>query len=271
MQSRKIDSTEIQKGGDMAEIAMAIAAQQKKNQTVLNKDLLPSKGKYYNNDLFVKKMSTIDIKNLSSLNADTLDGIINSIIAHNVSGINVNDILVSDKFWLLFYLRNLTYNDYPFYVKYKCDVCGKMSTIKTTMNDFIVTYIKEDFNPKYTLDNGDEIEIGFPTIGNEVSMKQILNEPDKYIVTGEIDDRLLNIACYIKSLNGVKISIMKAYDYICNLDAVSFTNYCNYMADIDFGVKPYYELECECKNKIIVPISLTPDYFMPKIGTTTNK
>ena len=269
MQSRKIEQTDIPQGGDMAQIAMAVAAQQQKNMTALNKDLLPSKGKFYKNDLYVKKMSTIDIKNLSTLNLETLDGIINSIIAHNVQGINVNDILVGDKYWLLFYLRNLTYNDYPFYVKYHCTVCDKMGTIKTTMDDFIVNYIKDDFNPRYTMDNGDEIEIGFPTIGNEVSMKQILNEPEKYSI-GDIDDKMLNVACYIKTINGSKVSLMKSYDYICNLDAVSFTNYCNYMADIDFGVKPYYELECECKNKIIVPISISPDYFMPKI-TTTNK
>ena len=46
MQSRKIDETQIPQGGDMAQIAMAVAAQQQKNMTVLNKDLLPSKGKY---------------------------------------------------------------------------------------------------------------------------------------------------------------------------------------------------------------------------------
>ena len=108
MQSRKIEETQIPQGGDMAQIAMAVAAQQQKNMITLNKDLLPSKGKYYSNDLYVKKLSTIDIKNLSTLTADTIDGVMNSIIAHCVQGINVNDILVGDKYWLVFYLRNLT-------------------------------------------------------------------------------------------------------------------------------------------------------------------
>ena len=84
----------------------------------------------------------------------------------------------------------------------------------------------------------------------------------------DFDEQMLNIACYIKSINGSKISIMKAYNYICELDAVSFTNFGNYMADIDFGVKPYFEVPCDCTNKVIVPLSLSPEYFMPKI---TNK
>lgn len=268
MQSRKIDETQIPQGGDMAQIAMAVAAQQQKNMITLNKDLLPSKGKYYATDLYVKKLSTIDIKNLSTLTADTIDGVMNSIIAHCVQGINVNDILVGDKFWLIFYLRNLTYNDYPFYVKYKCKECGKTAMYKTQMKDIIVNYIQDDFNPTYTMENGDTIEIGFPTIGNEISKNQILREPEKYTVDGEIDEALLNIACYVKSINGSKISIMKAYNYICELDALSFTNFGNYMADIDFGVKPYFEIPCDCTNKVIVPLSLSPEYFMPKITNT---
>lgn len=255
----------MQQGGDMAQIAMAVAKQQQDNMLLLNKDLLPSKGKFYNQDLRVRKLSTIDIKNLSTLTADTLDGTMNSIIAHNVKGINVNDILVGDKFWFIFYLRNLTYNDYPFNLKYKCDSCGKYGVYKMQQKDVDVNYLKDDFNPDYTMDNGDRIEICFPTIGTEVQCNQILKESDKYSVDGEIDEQILNIACYIKSINGVKASLMKAYEYVCNLDAMSFTNFGNHMADISFGIKPYIEIECECKNKTIVPVSLSPEYFMPKI------
>ena len=271
MQSKKIENLEnIPQGGDMAQIALAVAKQQQDNMTVLNKDLLPSKGKFYNADLRVKKLSTIDIKNLSTLTKDTIDGVMNSIIAHNVKGVNVNDILVGDKFWLIFYLRNLTYNDYPFNVKYKCEQCEKYGIYKMQQKDLLVNYISDDFVPEYEMYNGDKIEIGFPTIGNEVSCNQVLKEPEKYSIDGEIDEQLLNVACYIKTINGVKVSLMKAYDYIKNLDALSFANLGNHMADVDFGIKPYFEIECECKNKIAVPISLSPEYFMPKI-TNTNK
>ena len=154
MKSEKIEENGmVNAGGSMADIAMAVASQQKKNYTVLNKDMLPSKGKYYQGDIQLKKLSTIDIKNLSTLTPDTIDGIINGIVSRCVLGINVNDILVGDKYWLIFYLRNLTYNDYPYSVKYKCESCGKSGLKKTTMKDSIVNYIKDDFSPEYTMDN----------------------------------------------------------------------------------------------------------------------
>ena len=271
MQSKKIEDINLtQQGGDMAQIALAIAKQQQDNMVVLNKDLLPSKGKFYPQDLRVKKLSTIDIKNLSTLTADTFDGVMNSIIAHNVKGINVNDILVGDKFWLIFYLRNLTYNDYPFSIKYHCPHCNKYATFKMQQKDLTVTYLKDDFNPEYTMDNGDTVELCFPTIGTEVQKNQILKEPEKYTIDGEIDDDILNVACFVKSINGSKVSIMKAYEYICNLDALSFTNFGNYMADIDFGVKTLIDIKCDCTNIVKVPLALSPDYFMPRI-TKTNK
>ena len=117
MKSTKIENAEqlVQNGGDMAAIAAAVARQQQdKNYILLNKELLPSKGKFYPDDIKVKKLSPIDLKNLSTMTANTIDGIMNSTIAHCVSGINVNDILIGDKFWFIFYLRQLTYNDMPF-------------------------------------------------------------------------------------------------------------------------------------------------------------
>ena len=266
IQSKKIENPELlAQGGDMAEIAMAAARQQQSNMLLLNKDLLPSKGKFYPGDLYIKKLSTIDIKNLSTLTSDTIDGVVNGIIARCVQGINVNDILVGDKFWLIFYLRNLTYNDYPYSVKYHCEECGKMGIFKMQQKDLIVTYISDDFNTNYKMDNGDEIEIGFPTVGNEVQCNQIIKEPDKYSPTGEVDEELLNVACHIKAINGEKKSIMRAYEYICNLDALSFTNFGNYMAEINFGIKPYIEITCDCTNKVIAALELKPEYFMPKI------
>jgi hypothetical protein len=109
----------------------------------------------------------------------------------------------------------------------------------------------------------------FPTIGTEVQKNQILKEPEKYTIDGEIDDDILNVACFVKSINGSKVSIMKAYEYICNLDALSFTNFGNYMADIDFGVKTLIDIKCDCTNIVKVPLALSPDYFMPRI--TINK
>ena len=109
-----------------------------------------------------------------------------------------------------------------------------------TFKDIQTNYLADDFNTNVTLDNGDEIELCFPTIGNEITMNQMLREPEKYSVTGELDDQMLNIAFHIKKLNGKEISIMKAYEYITSgIDGYSFSTFCNAMADVNFGIKPF--------------------------------
>lgn len=265
MQSKKIDDEQIKNsGGDLAELTKAILQQQIKNEKPLNKSLLPSKGLLYKNDLFVRKLSTIDIKNLSTVTADTVDGVMNGILARNVKGININDILVGDKIWLIFYLRNITYNDYPFAMKYICPECNTTALFNMTFNDLVITYLPEDFNYDYVMSNGDVVTIGFPTIGNEIETNLILREPEKYSMT-PIDEELINIGNYIKTINGVPQSIMQSYRYIENLDATSFSNFANYMADVNFGVKPYVNIKCSCGNVVQAPLSFSSDYFMPKI------
>lgn len=267
MQSRKIeveDENIMNQGGNLADIAQALMRQQKKNDILLNKSMLPSKGLLYKGDISVKKLTTIDIKNLSTVTTDTVDGVMNGILARNVSGIQVNDILVGDKIWLIFYLRSITYDDYPFDIKYTCSECGHNGIFSMKFSDLVVNQLQDDFKYEYTMKNGDVITIGFPTIGNEVETNMVLREPEKYSMT-PIDEELINIANYIKTLNGVNQSIMSAYRYIETLDAPSFSNFANYMADVNFGVKPYINIKCDCGNIIQAPLSFSAEYFMPKI------
>ena len=99
MQSRKIEENVVENGGDLATITKTVMQQNIKNQIPLNKSLLPSKGLLYKNDITVKKLTTLDIKNLSTVTSDNIDGVMNGILARNVSGVQVNDILVGDKIW----------------------------------------------------------------------------------------------------------------------------------------------------------------------------
>lgn len=264
MQSRKIEENVVENGGDLATITKTVMQQNIKNQIPLNKSLLPSKGLLYKNDITVKKLTTLDIKNLSTVTSDNIDGVMNGILARNVSGVQVNDILVGDKIWFIFYLRSITYNDYPFDIKYDCENCNNKGIFKMRFDDLKVTYLPEDFEYEYKMNNGDVITIGFPTVGNEIECNLILKEPEKYSVT-PIDESLLNISNYIKSINGSVQSPMNAYRYIEDLDALSFTNFANYMADVSFGVKPYIEIKCECGNTVTVPLVFSAEYFMPKI------
>lgn len=127
MQSKKIEDVPItNQGGDLGEIANAVMQTHSlNNNKVLNKSLLPSKGLYYPENITYKKLTTIDIKNLSTMTSENMNGVMNGILSRCIDGVNVNDILLGDKMWFIFFLRCETYNDIPTPIKYKCPECEK--------------------------------------------------------------------------------------------------------------------------------------------------
>lgn len=195
MQSRKIDTANM--SGDLGSIAEQTIKQNMVNNLImLNKELLPSKGKFYKNDLFVKKMTPLDVKNLSMVNEDTVNSTINSVLSRCVQGINVNDILLGDKLWFIFYLRSITYNDYPISMKVVCPECKKITLKEIRLADLEVSYLKPEFDGTLQLENGDTLMIGFPSIGNEIQANQ-MKKTDEF---AEFDSELLDISLYIKGV-----------------------------------------------------------------------
>ena len=58
---------------------------QKAPSTILiNKDLLPSRGRYYSQDLYAKKLSAIEMKNLSKITVKTINQTFNRALAAGI-------------------------------------------------------------------------------------------------------------------------------------------------------------------------------------------
>lgn len=263
MKAVKIEDTNI--SGDLGVAAEKMAAQYAKEEgTLLNKDLLPSRGKYYPNDIRVKKLSTIDIKNLSTVTQDNVNNILNTVISKNVLGVNVNDVFVGDKLWLIFYLRSITYNDYPFLVKYNCDACRHSGLHEFKLADIQVNYLSDDFNDQFTTNDGDIITLTFPTIGNENNANRLKKE-DQF---AEFDGDLIDIANYIKAVNGKNLTLRSAYEYLISMDPIDFAKFTNMMGNSAFGIKPTYDISCSCGNTITEKIVFSPDFFMPDFSKT---
>lgn len=270
MQSKKIDGEEINNiinnsNGDLGAVAAALMNQQKNNNQIeINKSLLPSRGIFYPNQIFVKKLTTVDIKNLSLVNPINFDATINGILAKNVFGIDVNDILSGDKMWFIFYLRKITFEDLPYEIKYNCESCGNAEVYNMYFKDLIITQLDEKFDYNYLMKNNDNIVVGFPRISDEIQENIMIKDPEAY-GKSTFDADLLNIALFIKEINGKKVSILNAYNYIYSLDGMSFTAFSNYMGNIYFGVKPYIKIKCKCGSEIISPLVFNAEYFMPNI------
>lgn len=262
MQSTKINANV---GGDLGSATEEVMAQQgiaaKAQGTMLNSELLPSKGKYYSAPLFIKKLTAIDIKNLNTMTEENANAILNSVISNCVSGINFNDLLQGDKLWLIFYLRAFTYNDYPVSIKYECPECKRQSIFEAKLSDFNVKSLKEDFNNQIELSSGMKVEVQYPTLGHESKANQ-LKRNDQMIEA--VDPELIDIACYLKAVDGRKLTMLQAYETLKNMDAMDFVEFSNYMIDNAIGLDPIIKIPCNCGNIVEKRVTFTPDFFMPK-------
>lgn len=262
MQSRKINANV---GGDLGSATEEVMAQQgmsvQQNGTMLNSELLPSKGVFYSSPLYVKKLSTIDIKNLNTMNEENANAVLNSVLANCITGIPFNSLLQADKLWLIFYLRSFTYNDYPVSIKYECPDCKKHAIFEAKIADFDVKYLSEDFNENLELPSGRKIIVQYPTMGHEQKANQ-LKRNDQLIEA--VDPELIDVACYIKAIDGQNVSLMQAYEALKNMDAMDFVTFSNYMIDYAVGLNPVMKIPCSCGNEVAKRVSFTPDFFMPK-------
>lgn len=258
MQSKKIENVNM--SGDLGTIAENTIKKNPQNKCImLDKSILPSRGKFYNGDIYVKKFTPIDVKNLSMVTEENVNSTINTVLSRCIQGINVNDILLGDKLWFIFYLRSITYNDYPISIKYNCPDCKKVEVKEIRIKDLEINYLSDNFNDQLTLDNGDTITIGFPSIGNEIQSSQ-MKKADEF---AEFDGELLDISLYIKAVNNEKLTIRKAYEYLSNLSAMDFSIFSNVMGENAFGLKPTIDILCTCGNKINKRITFSSDFFLP--------
>lgn len=266
MKGKKIDETLVP-GGDISNAANYISNLAAQNPyegaTLLNKDLLPSKGKFYTNDLYIKKLSTIDLKNLTRMTVENANGVINGVLAKCILGMPVNKLQVGDKLWFLFYLRFFTYDDLPYNVKYECSECGHKGSVNVTMKDIDCSYLKDEFNDEITLPSGDVVKFMFPTIEREIQAQRLTKDDN---IIEDIDDELIDVACYISDVNGEHKSLMSAYEYLCNMTAKDFSVFANTVADYTFGIKPIAHCQCTCGNVEDTKFSFTSEFFMPKFA-----
>ena len=262
MKSEKLDLNNINQG-NVGVISQEINNQPPRGSVMLDKNLLPSRGKFYTDPIYVKKLNTLNIKNLATINENNINNVINNVLASCIWGIDTNKILVGDKIWLIYYLRAFTYDDIPFVLRGTCNNCGNIKNYKFFLKNLDVTYLDKDVPEYIELPNEDKITITYPTISTEGAINRLKN--DQNIIL-EINPELLELSSYIYKVNDTKLSLYKAYEYICDLDAKSFSHFTNEMSELLFSAKPIAKFKCEsCGEEIILPMPFVPSFFLPKI------
>lgn len=233
--------------------------------SVINKDFLPSRGKYYGSDLHARKLSAIEMKDLSKITVNNFKQSFNRAIAAGISGIDVDDIKLNDRLWLVYYLRSITFSDIPMRVLGKCKECGEPSWHEYRLKDLDVTYADTDLDPEVELPNGDKLSVDFITIGDEKEIESMKSDP---AFVESLDTDVMTIAAHVKKINGESVSIYEAYAYFSRGkgSAVDYSKLISHLRKYTFGARPSATYQCpSCKSKMTVDIPLGPEFFLPEI------
>lgn len=224
---------------------------------------LPSEGKFYpkGTTLMARPLKVIEVKKISSLNEDNADFIVNDILRRTVRGINVEDILLADKLFLIMWLRANTYRDSSYVIDYGCRMCQNKGQFHFELDQLEVQHLDPNYNDTVVLNSGKKLKIKFLTIGDEIKINRF-QETNKSV--GEIDTELLSIAYMLEDLSEDKKSLMEKYWWLTNMEPQDFAYITSYIEKFGMGIKPFISITCEkCGGITPVGISFRADFFLP--------
>jgi hypothetical protein len=228
---------------------------------------LPSGYKLYAEGTMIygRPLKVLEIKKLSSINAENYDYIINDVLKKAIKGINFEDIYLADKLYIILWLRANSYRDSSFQVNYTCNKCNNKSTFNFDVDNLEVQHLSPTYDPSkdIKLNSGEVIKIKFLTIKDSIAIERF-KEINKEVI-GEIDDELLSIATMIQEINGSKGTPMEKYNFVLNLSPQDFSYISTYIDKIGMGIKPYMNINCEkCGGTAQLGITFQPDFFFPE-------
>lgn len=239
------------------------SVQTTKKGILLDKSLLPSNGVFYQNDIYITPFTGMDLKDLTNIDG-SVNQILYKILSKRVQGINTVDILTNDKLWFIYYIRNITYKNRPIQIKCTCPECNSQSVYDFTFEKLNVEHYDNHLPSKQLkMPNEDMIEFTFPTIGTENAILRIKNNPQ---IIEAIDDQFMLLASYIDTVNGKKMSIWDAYNYIKEVDAMTFCFIINTLDKYSFACDRTANFVCpECGAKLNPIVEMDQEFFIPKI------
>ncbi len=197
---------------------------------------LPSKYKFYPADtkIYIKPLSVKQVKALAGLTENNFNLIINSVLNESIKGIKVDDLLINDKIYIIFYLRALTYKEALYEIDYFCDKCSKETTYNFSVDVLNVNYVKDNISLSFNLPvSKDNVTLKFKTIKDESRIEEFIKINSNQIK--DFDEDIFNISYDISEVNNAKISSLKSYEYILNMNPADFSYLLSYMEKINFN------------------------------------
>lgn len=215
---------------------------------------LPSLGKFYTSksrDVIISPIKFEDEKQLS-VAIKNRQNPINIILSKCVKGVDINNLLILDKLYLLLKIREISYgHKYP--AEVTCSHCGHKSEIEVDLSKIMVNYMPEDFEDprEITLPTlNKKVVLRFPRISDEKSIETIKSTYDnlyRFILKFDGNDNPVFIN---KALNHQKMPIS---DIKIILREITRD---------DLGLVPKFMLQCEnCGEESVLEVPITEDFF----------
>lgn len=225
---------------------------------------LPSKYLKYpeGTKLYGRPLNIRELKKLSSLTMDNATTVIDDVLKSSIKGIAFEDILISDKLYLILWLRANTYPESGYSVPFICSECENESTYDFKVDDIDINYIKEDekFEDPVEMTNKDFIVFKYPTVKDEQRKFRFRESLKKSFA--KYDDDTMSMAITIDTVNGKPMSMMAACDYISNIKIYSQIK--GHIKAFDFGISNQLTVKCNhCGGTAQAGLTFREDFFIP--------
>lgn len=226
---------------------------------------LPSKFAFYpqGTRLYVRKFTTHECKLLADHlheEKDGFDAVLNAILESCIKGIDIEDLIIKDRYFITFFILTITYPSSKFYVPWQCVHCNGSNKYSLNMEDIETI----DFNVDNQIDDIVADEAIFSYYPTTVRRKQLIELLLKQYGEGTLDDFYLHIIKNISALNGIT-DPLEIYNALADLPPADAMIISATIDDYEFGAIPEVDVQCEhCKEDGRMAIRFHGAFFMPK-------
>ena len=228
---------------------------------------LPSNGKIYPlKEITIQNMTVAEEKFLwGSTNENAIDEILKKCIVN--SDVDVDDLIVADKYYILVRLRILTYGPtYP--VDLVCRSCGSSFTETIDLTTLEVDKLDDDYKEpiKITLPVSKmELELHIPSSGEINRLNKLAErKAERFNLDKDELDYIYNLMLGIGSVNGDdKVVEDELFEIIKDLPGGDSSYLKHEFNKIKVGY--YTRLSCncpKCKKKVSFRLPMNADFFL---------
>lgn len=213
---------------------------------------LPSKSKFYNGAKVTIRPMTFEDEKVMVLSKKNKGDVVNTLLSRCVDGIDILDLLIVDKLYLILKLREISYGD-TYSATVACNKCQADNKLNFTLSDLPINYFDDSLKEitEITLPvTKVNVKIKIPTVSDEKYLNNesaIFDNLWRFVTELQGNDDPVIIS---KFLSDPRVPLKDMHTI---MDLISLKEY---------GVQTLVRFDCEsCSQPNIISLPLGPDFF----------